>query len=301
MNSSIRDGKQWAWDATSLTEAMTCKRKYQLSILQGLRPKTTSVHLFFGGLYATALEHFYKHRAEGKTLDEALHLVVKEALIASWNPETNSAYEFPDSAKTRFSLIRSIVWYVEEFGDESESVITTHHLANGQPAVELSFSFELDDDLLLCGHLDRVVDYGGSLFVMDQKTTGKTLGPYFFSDFDLSNQMTLYTIAGQIILQSPIRGVIIDGAQIAVGFTRFLRGFTYRTPDQLSEWLRSTKQLISEVHHCAEEDFYPMNTTACGNYGGCPFKSLCSAAPRIRDEVAKAEFTSRVWDPLQRR
>ena len=35
----------------------------------------------------------------------------------------------------------------------------------------------------LCGHLDRVVTYGGQKFVMDQKTTGSTIGPYFFDGF----------------------------------------------------------------------------------------------------------------------
>lgn len=298
MNSSFRDGKQFAWDSTSLTEAMTCKRKYYYSIVRGLRTKQTSVHLFFGGLYASALEHFYKHLAEGKDREEALFLVVREAMLESWDNEANAPFTFPDSAKTRFALIRSIVWYTEEFASD---IMPTFHLSNGKPAVELSFSFEVDDDLLLCGHLDRVVDYQGSLFVMDQKTTGATLSPHFFSSFDLSNQMTLYTLAGQIILNNPIRGVIIDGAQIAVGFTHFLRGFTYRTAEQLAEWIKGTKVLIKEVHEAADAEFYPMNTTACGNYSGCQFKEICTASPRVREAIISSSFNTRVWDPLERR
>jgi hypothetical protein len=76
---------------------------------------------------------------------------------------------------------------------------------------------------------------GGSLYVMDQKTTGGTVGTYYFEQFSPNNQMSLYSWAGQAILRSPVRGVIIDAAQIAVNFTRFERGITTRSKDQLDE------------------------------------------------------------------
>ena len=44
--------------------------------------------------------------------------------------------EFEDTIKTRFTLLRSVVWYLEQFeNDPCETVI----LADGRPAVELSF------------------------------------------------------------------------------------------------------------------------------------------------------------------
>lgn len=299
MNSSIRDGKQWAWDATSLTAAMTCPRKYYYQLIRGLRPKTTSVHLLFGGEYASSLERFYKLRAEGHPIEESTIIVVRECMCRTWTDA--GPVPFGDDKKTRFSLIRSIIWYIDQFGDESQANITTVHLADGRPAVELSFSFELSEHLLLCGHLDRLVEFAGAAYVMDQKTSGSTIGPYFFEGFKMDNQMSLYTIAGQIILGSPVRGVIIDGAQIAVGFTRFERGFTYRTQGQLEEWIKSTKALIASIHDCAEADFYPLNTTACGRYNGCEFLPICSAPPHVREAVIASEYTQRVWDPLQRR
>lgn len=307
MNSSFADGMQWAWDATSLTEAMTCSRKYYYSLIRGIQPQGKSVHLRFGELYATALEHFYKHRAEGKSIDEALFLVVQEALYATWIYEEEPGgkscgpEQFADPAKTRFGLIRSIVWYVDQFGDETEGGIQTYHLSNGKPAVELSFSFEVSDDIVFCGHLDRVVTYAGQKYVMDQKTTGGTIGPYFFDQFKLSNQMSLYTYAGQIILNSPIKGVLIDGAQIAVGFTRFERNFTYRTKDQIDEWFETAMHYINLTRSYTSLGQFPMNLTACGNYGGCPFKNICSASPSHREEIIKTEYVERVWDPIKRR
>lgn len=299
---SFTNGVQVFWDATSLDLAQSCPRKYYYSMIRGIRPKEQSVHLLFGGLYATALEHFYKHRALGKSLDEALRLVVHEALTDSWDEAKGGPKNFDDPKKTRAALIRTIIWYVEQFGVETEAGLRTYHLQDGKPAVELSFSLELNADIVYCGHLDRVVQMGDELYVMDQKTTGGTVGTYYFNGFSPSNQMSGYALAGQVILSSPVRGVIIDAAQIAVNYTRFERGVTSRSKDQLEEWYDATIQSISafqqQVTPAPEaEATYPQNPTACGNYGGCSFRILCSRSPKVRENFIQSDFTSHNWDP----
>lgn len=298
---SFKDGLQFAWDGTSLELAQTCLRKYYYTMIRGIKPKRTSVHLLFGGIYASALEHFYKYRAEGLSIDDALRQVVREALTASWDSEAGQPLHFDDAKKTRVNLIRTIVWYIEQFAVESEDGIKTYHLQSGKPAVELSFTLELDEDILYCGHLDRVVDFGGHLYIMDQKTTGGTVGTYYFDQFSPNNQMSGYAWAGQAILKSPVRGVIIDAAQIAVNFTRFERGITTRTPDQLEEWHESTRYTISLARSAAALDKWPMNLSACGNYGGCPFRQLCSRSPQVRENFIKSDYDAHNWDPLKAR
>ncbi len=292
-------GAQWAWDATSIELAQTCLRKYWYKNIRGLRPKSLSVHLLFGSLYATALENFYKYVAEGASTEDALHRIVHEALKQSWDYEANAPIQFDHNAKTRVNLIRSLVWYIDEFANEAENGIKTHHLADGKPAVELSFTLEISDDLVLCGHLDRVVQYGDDLYVMDQKTTGNALGTYFFRQFKPSNQMSLYTWAGKVILKTPIAGVIIDGAQIAVGFTHFERGFTHRTPKELDEWFESAQYTIDLARLATERNNFPMNLASCGNYGGCEYRTLCSTCPSVRENYERGDFVEApVWDPL---
>jgi len=175
---SFKDGVQFAFDATSLELASTCHRKYYYSMIANIEPKKKSVHLIFGGIYAKALEHFYLYQAEGHDSTSALRAVVREAMIASWNHDLTPEGEripggepisFDDAKKTRYNLIRSIVWYVLQFSDETEDGIRTHYLADGKPAVELSFTLEMSNDILYCGHLDRVVEYGGGTYWMDQK------------------------------------------------------------------------------------------------------------------------------------
>ena len=302
MSLSFRDGVQFAFDATTLTLAQTCLRKYQYKILEGWQPHHLSVHLLFGQLYATALEHFYKHRAEGADIDEALRRVVKEAMEGSWNPELGAAREFDHAAKTRANLIRSIIWYVDQFGDETDSGIQTFHFPDGRPAVEVSFTLNVDNDIVFCGHLDRIVEYGGALYVMDQKTTGSTISPKFFDDFKPDTQMSMYTFAGQAVMHSPVKGVIIDGAQIAVGFTRFERGFTFRTAAELDEWYDEMMGLAATIRSATMLRNFPMNRSSCGNYGGCEFRRVCSRSPEVREQFLKADFAKKkAWDPLERR
>jgi len=298
---SFADGLQFAWDGTSLELAQTCLRKYYYSIIRGIRPKEKSVHLVFGGFYASALEQFYKLRAEGLDIESALHRVIKTVMHDTWDHEAGHPIPFNDSAKTRYNLVRTIVWYVEQYGNEAEGFMSTYHLQSGKPAVELSFTLELTDDILYCGHLDRVVEYAGDLYVMDQKTTGGAVGSYFFRNFDLSNQMSGYSWAGSTILSSPIRGVIIDGAQIAVNFTRFARGITTRTKSQLEEWRKSAAITIHQARQATALNEFPMNLTACGNYGGCPFRELCSRDPGVRENFIKSDYVDHDWDPLEAR
>ena len=308
-NSSFQNGVQFAWDSTSIKAAATCPRYYYYSLIEGIQPRITSVHLIFGALYAAALESFHKYRVlENMPYEDNIRRVVKETLLASWNSEENRPIEFAHSAKTRISLIRSIIWYLDEFA-KNEGAMKTHILHNGKPAVEVSFSLDIDNDLVICGHLDQIVDYSEALWVMDQKTSGGAIGSYFFDGFKPDIQMSCYSWAGQILTESPIKGVIIDAAQIAVGGTNFARGFTTRTSDELDEWWESSYEVIQRTRDYTYQmenkddpaQAFPMNTTACGNYGGCPFRKICSAAPRIRNAIIKQDYAAKVWDPLERR
>lgn len=298
---SFDNGVQIAWDATSLDLAQVCARKYYYANVLGIKPKQQSVHLIFGGIYATCLEEFYKLRAKGMTIDEALEEVVLLALTESWDRERGVAVLFEDSNKTRVSLIRTIVWYIDQFAEESEHGIKTYHLQSGEPAVELSFRLEFATDILYCGHLDRVVEYGTDLYVMDQKTTKTTVGTYYFRGFDLSNQMSGYSFAGKAVMSSPVRGVIIDAAQILVNGTRFERGITTRSADQLEEWYTDTVHFIEQFQHQSEQAFFPMNLNSCGNYGGCPYRSLCSVSPKLRKNYIKSDYQQHRWDPIKPR
>ena len=307
---------QFAWDSTSLSLFTTCPRKYYYRMIEGWVPRRKSVHLLFGGWYASALERFAKLLAKGMDRDRALEDTIHEVLRATWEPgyaspadaatHTNPdwtkgrPWQSADNNKTRENLIRTIIWYVDHFKDEN---CTTVILSDGTPAVELSFKIDIGNNLLWCGHLDRLVDLGGDYFIMDQKTTGNTITARFWDQWHTDSQMSGYTFAGKIIYNMPVKGVIIDAAQIMVGGTRYERGFTHRTDDQLNEWLNDAKHYISLARTYFQEKFWPMNRSSCGNYGGCEYRTVCGHSPQVRANFLKGDFTqdeSR-WNPLQSR
>ncbi len=304
---------QFAWDSTSLGWLKVCPRLYQYSMIDGWRSRGESVHLTFGKEYHAALETYDKFRVQAHDHDSALREALRAALVSTWDFETGSPWSPDFPTKNRETLIRSIIWYLEQFRDDPAATVI---LANGRPAVELSFRMELDwgpkdqmymnpgsnnQPYLLCGHLDRVVEFGGQKYVMDRKTTGSSLTPHYFDGFAPDNQMSIYTIAARVQFSTPVAGVIIDAAQIAVGFTRFQRGFTYRTEAQLEEWMTDFRLWTAQAEAFAEAGYWPQNDKACGLYGGCTFRKVCSKSPEVREKFLESDFERRPWNPLQSR
>lgn len=323
---------QYAWDSTSLGWLKTCPRLYQYSMIERWRSRGNSVHLDFGLFYHDALESYDKWRAEGQDHNEALYNTVLKCLKLTWTqqtyailnqgeivtPATFGPWQSDHNLKTRETLVRSVIWYLEEFGDNDAA--KTVILANGKPAVELSFKMEMDwgpshkadskgnienvyydeprQPYILSGHLDRVVEFQGGTFVMDRKTSSTTIGSYYFDQYNPDNQMSLYSMAAKVIYQTPVKGVIIDAVQIAVGFSRFSRGFTFRTDAQIEEWLDDTKRWLALAEQYAIAGEWPMNDKSCHQYGGCTFRKICSKSPEVRQKFLESDFIKKEWNPL---
>lgn len=351
-NTSIR----FAWDSTCLGALKTCPRLYYYQYIEGWTTEGESIHLRFGQEFHKALEDFDRKLADGVKREQAIREVLVETLARTgeyepvcvkahdrcdypsedcqycerkwvpWSPDEDTR---AGKYKNRKTLFRLVLDYLDHYEDDQAQ---TFIKADGIPAVELSFRFELDwgpgvngngkqyikeprednaireftQPYLLCGHLDRVVTFNDSLFFMDRKTSMTTLGSYYFDQYSPHNQMSLYTLASQVILGSPIKGGIIDAAQILLSEpSRFVRGIIYRTPDQIEEWLDDLKGLLAQAEAYAIADHWPMNDTACGNYGGCKFREVCSKSPQVRDIFLKSHFTKQapedMWNPLKSR
>jgi hypothetical protein len=307
---------QTAWDSTSLGLLKTCARKYQLRQLLNWAPKGEAVALVFGINYHSALETYDKVKALGESHDTAVRTAVRKALqlcarydeagqfIGMWKPVDYKTGKL-DTVRNVKNLIRAIVWFTEQFKTDN---LKTHILENGKPAVELSFIFDTGlttpsgEPYSLSGHMDRVVEFGDELYVDDYKTSGSALTSYYFDRYNPDNQVSLYSIAAGIILKKPASGVIIDGVQLLVTGNRYARGFITRNQEQLSEWLKDLTYWIKQAEQYAIDNHYPQNDTACDKYGGCPYRSICRAAPSMRDVLLKSDFEkTKQWNPLESR
>jgi hypothetical protein len=257
---------------------------------------------------AYGFEHDYARVKYVQHKDDAEKVLVYRRL-GWWDPEEFlSDDKKAKNNKTIPTLFRTVIWYLDQFGEKDPA--KTLRLANGKPAVELSFRFDTGIEvagipILYSGHMDRVVEFGGQNYVLDRKTTGTTINGAssfgYFAQFNPNNQMTGYCLAAQIGLNVPAKGVIIDAAQIAKGFSRFERHITPRTEEQMAEWLQGLQMNVRLARIFAEQDFYPMNETACDHYGGCEFREVCKRSPSVRQAFLNTDFTRQFWDPLDSR
>jgi hypothetical protein len=308
---------QYAWDSTSLGYLKACPRLYEYTMLQGWVPKDESIHLRFGSEYHTAIQDFENLRAEGWTFDDAVRETVWRLLVRTDDWEVDHS-EKPGNYKNPKSLLFMVVCYLDEYrNDPCKTLI----LDNGKPAVELSFRFELDwgplqdrnvqaingpQPYLLCGHLDRVVTFNDDTFILDHKTTTTTPTDYFFNGFSPSNQMTLYAFAGKVVLGTAVSGVIVEAAQICLEEPdKFVRRPVYVPDDRFDEWLGDLEYHLNAAEAYAAADHWPQNDTACGMYGGCKFREICSKAPSVRERLLPSKFVKLEekdrWNPLQSR
>lgn len=314
---------QYAYDSTSLGMLKTCPRLYQYTMIDGWASKDESVHLTFGIHYHSALQNYDIAKAAGASHDEAMHSAITQAMhdIEGWEVDRDSKagkYKNPET------LISLVVDYLDHYEDDPAE---TYIKSDGTAAVELSFRFELDwgpeagkelvkegppydeyiaRSYLLSGHLDRVINFNDNLFVLDHKTTTTTLSDYYFAQYEPNNQMTLYSLAGATVLDAPIKGVCISGAQIMLESpNRFVRRFTYRTPDQLDEWLLDLRFHLANAEHYATVEHWPMSDTSCDKFGGCKFRGVCSKSPQVREMFLKNDFVKLEpkdrWNPLSAR
>ena len=296
---------QLAIDSTSLGAFKKCPRFYQLSIVEGWAPRLESVHLTWGILAHSTIEHYHHYLTTGADHEEALRGAVLFLLKATWR--NGAPWQSDHSAKNRFTLLRSMIFYLDKFGPNDP--IQTIVLANGKPAVELSFRFDSDlktistaEPILICGHLDRLGLFQDTPYVVDFKSTQYGLSQEWFTKFTPFNQFTIYILGGRIVYKTPTAGLIVDGCQTIATTSRFQRGFVTRSDYQLEDWLRGFSFTVREMEHCAIEDYWPQRETSCDLYGGCDFRGVCSQkTPEAAQEMLHGMFHRRVWDPLQTR
>ena len=291
---------QLAWDSTSIGRLKTCPKYYYYTMVRGFNALTDNPHLVFGQIYHAALERYDHAKFSGADHEESMHVAVLYALQSSWDKEKKRPWTSGDPNKNRLTLLRSIVWYLDKFQNDP---LATVMLANGKPAVELSFNFEAEgikntltnEGFSLCGHMDRIAEMNGQTFVADRKTTKATMDENYFSQFTPDNQFSLYTMAGKIIYNSPIQAVIVDAAQVAVTFTRFARQPIHRTTSQITDWYADLSHWLGLAQYFAASNYWPMNDKACFR---CSFRPICSHAPEVREDWLKASFPVSHWDPL---
>lgn len=292
---------QTIWDSTSIKLLYECPQKYYLTMIEGWTTTEQSVHLAFGAAVHSAIEAYEYAKVDGQ--DPMM------AMLDSLEASAQTLPKDPQGYKTLPNLFRTMIWYQEQFKDD---LFQTVILANGEPAVEVSFKLPLDETYTLSGHLDKIVSLDDEWYIMDHKTSKASLGNYFFSKFANDIQFTVYAIAGHGLFPGKIKGIEINGMAVQKTQSVFARAQTRRDQSVLGEFLTEfSGKLRNELAPYAKEAerraglnldpaaAFPHNWTSCDKFGGCPFADICKLAPDQRSRWLEGSFTRRqeLWDP----
>lgn len=284
-------------DNTSLAMFKECPKKYELAILRGFRPRTAAAPLTFGKAYHDALETYDRDLAKGADTDTALRAAIRVGLRA-WEPSE-------DSRRSRDSLVRAIVWYVEQY---KHDIMKTVVLPNGRAAVELSFRVEVpfsfshsDDPVLYCGHIDRVAEYNGQLYAVEHKHTVSGLYDSYWDRYTFSSQISGYVMALKAQFNLNVAGALIDATQVGATFARYGRRIAHRVEAHQQEWITDLSYWMSQLDLCIRSDRFPHNTESCSKYSGCQFREVCFSSPHVRESILNAHFKVEKWNPLKPR
>lgn len=290
---------QLVWDATSIGTFKECPRKYYLQVVRGYTTKQSALALDYGIALHEALEFFYRQKAAGKDFDqnvfETISLLMK-------HPLRKNIDSFEDSKRNSFTLVETVLSYLDFYKTEPcETMI----FSDGTVGVELHFQFESGfetiegEKISFAGHIDRLTKQDLGIFISDHKTTVMPLTQFYFDQYNPDTQMTLYTIAGDIVFATPIKGVVVDAIDIKKG--EFSRQLTLRTKEICEEWLAESELWFKVAEFYASRGVFPANDKSCNKYSGCPFKAYCTAPRGLREQILQEDFVKRVWDPSKPR
>lgn len=215
--------------------------------------------------------------------------------------EEKTTYVAEDTAKNRLTLIRLIIWWMDNQPEDLAQGLHAYVFPNGVPAVELSFKLPLPiqtpygEDYVLSGHIDYIGEFGPDKFIIDNKTTKKGLTASFWSTYSPHMQLDTYDLVGSLLFPDlDLRGFLVDAAQTLVSGAEFALHPYYKTEGHREEHFEDIKYWIKQAEGAAEAGYWPMNKKSCYT---CPFKQVCSKAPELREAYLRANFTKgEPWD-----
>jgi hypothetical protein len=168
-------------------------------------------------------------------------------------------------------------------------------------ATEASFTLPLPSGRLFAGRIDQVIEWNARLWIRDFKTAGrKPSGGNWQRYFSPNHQFTGYTWAQSELSNRQVQGVIVDVAyNIKSRGPEFYPTMASRTLGDVKFWLEWIEEEYDRYEMHMEKKRWPMNTSACNDYGGCFFTECCNRSDWSSIELWLKENTIHSeWDPL---
>lgn len=290
-------------DSTMLSTFRSCHRKFMLEFINGLVPAIPSIHLHAGATYARGLEvlrrSYYGEGPDKGQIAPAMHAAF-HAMVEEWGDFPG----FEDHPKSFANLVKAVGDYIQTYPLATDLVQPYMH-SNGSPAVEFTFAMPIPDTenpvtgepVLYSGRFDMLGIHKGTVYVLDDKTTG-SLGKTWANQWRLRSQFTGYIWAAKEF-GYPVAGAIIRGCALRKTGIDFAEAITYRPDWMIDEWLAGVITDVREMQQLWKSGIWQKDfAEACSSYGGCAYSSLCER-PKWEEWVDPDYVVSR-WNPAEK-
>lgn len=258
----------------------TCPWAYKLSCCEGIERitegKETNARDWGRAIHA-GLEAHYK----------GLELPV---VLGEFSKEYPEDQDPEDLVRTRAHGDETLRRYLEHYKEQDKMWRVLATELEGQ--IEIAGE---EHDL----HIDLVAEnvQSGSIYFWDHKTTVKTPSDSYWKAFEMSGQLTRYSVYVEEKFKQ-CAGAIINN--ICVGYrkkaykgepagfwVKFERQIFNRTPAQIAQWRESDETWMKLIELCKKEGLYPKALSKACSW--CEFYELCLAAndPQIKELLYK--------------
>lgn len=272
-------------DYSSMSDLLTCARKYQLSKLEGLKAPSDGgpPALNYGSLWHMIQETAFRN--PGSTPQEIVQIAAGNI---RWQDPVKD-YRTLEKAQRGYELwlqrYAGVPWTVTEV-ELKYNVLLVPDLEphSGRPD-GIVLADALDD-----GNLER--------WIVDYKTTGK-VSMNWETQYRISNQFKMYYASRALTDPEPIAGVCVDIYCATSGNKqkkdiyeleghRFFRFFIRMDGESgdLDEMYQDYASAVTLKNVYQQAGYFPKNTSACWN---CPFTDICETRdPELREALKEA-------------
>lgn len=160
-------------------------------------------------------------------------------------------------------------------------------------------------DIRMTGKIDALHwhrEEGGEVLVHENKTGGR-LDDTWAQSFDISHQVTGYTVAGMLLTGEPITRVVVRGVQLPLP-KMIVNGLVDKWvvrekyhQERWIQWVLHTYQLYQQYKQTPLHA--PKYSHSCSRYfRPCPFVPLCYAPDSEQQSMLDTEMVHDEWSPL---
>ena len=269
------------FDYTMMSTFLRCRRKYLYRIEQGLVPRAAPMAPNFGKSIHLALDSWYVDH----NVEKAISLF-REDFVEDLSVDDKRTHKMGEW------ILKN---YHEKYQDQPFEIIST----------EKQFTIPLPNGNNLTGRIDKIIKWGGVVWIVDHKTTS-SLGPSYVKMIEPNLQFDGYIYAARKLGHHAV-GVIVDALLVAKGLldsssrgrlTPLLRYDSYRSDAQLVEYEMIAMDVQKDITICERSGIWCPNYDSCTYYGECPYRRACVEEESLRHRILDSEYTVDHWNPI---